>query len=127
MPKPPNKFLAAAWRTKSEYDILDFVPLRSCTVACRDLAGHDHTVEVTAESLYEAVGKALLILRQDQWVEEIGEGLTEVRVRVSQPAVEHKVLIKDFRTWLARQGRTPAEQALKKKLAEMTRNGGSRR
>jgi len=31
----------------------------------------------TAESLYEAVAQALGILREDQWVEEIGEGLTE--------------------------------------------------
>jgi len=45
---------------------------------------------VTAESLYEAVGKALVIMRQAAWVEEIGEGLTEVRVRVSQPAVEDR-------------------------------------
>jgi hypothetical protein len=40
----------------------------------------------TAESLYEAVAQALGILREDQWVEEIGEGLTEVRVRVNQAA-----------------------------------------
>ena len=43
------------------------------------------------------VAKALSVLRQDDWVEEIGEGLTEVRARVSQPAVEHRVLVKDFR------------------------------
>ena len=46
------------------------MPLRSCKVACRDLAGNDHTVEVTAESLYEAVGKALVIMRQNDWVDE---------------------------------------------------------
>ena len=98
------------------------MPIRSCKVTCRDLIGNDHTVEVTAESLYEAVGKALSILRQDEWVDQIGEGLTEVRVSVSQPAVEHKVLVKDFRRWLESQGRTPAEQALKKRLAEIVRN-----
>lgn len=103
------------------------MPLRSCKVACRDIAGTDHTVEVTAESLYEAVGKALLILRQDPWVDQIGEGLTEVRVRVSQPAVEHKVLVKDFRRWLENQGKTPAECALKSRLAEMARGRESRR
>ena len=32
-------------------------------------------------------------MRQDAWVNEIGEGLTEVRVKVSQPAVEHTVLV----------------------------------
>ena len=102
------------------------VPLRSCKVACRDLGGIDHTVEVTAESLYEAVGKALMLLRQDRWVEDIGEGLTEVRVRVSQPTVEHKVLVKDFRRWMESRGKTPAECALKKNLAEMIRDGRAR-
>jgi hypothetical protein len=91
------------------------------------MAGNDHTVEVTADSLYEAVGKALSILRQDEWVDGIGEGLTEVRVRVSQPAVEHKVLVKDFRRWIESQGRTPAEQALKRRLAEMAQKGDGRR
>lgn len=71
--------------------------LRSCKVACRDLSGVDHTVEVSAETLYEAVAQALAIMRQDEWVDAIGEGLTEVRVRVSQPAIEHCVRLKDFR------------------------------
>ncbi|HTU03776.1 MAG TPA: hypothetical protein VMG58_18220 [Candidatus Sulfotelmatobacter sp.] len=84
------------------------MPLRSCKVTCRDLAGTDHTVEVTAESLYEAIGNALCILRHDEWVDQIGEGRTEVRVRVNQPAVEHRVRMKDFRRGWSSQGRTPA-------------------
>src|ERR1035441_1716135 len=79
--------------------------LRSCLVSCRDLAGTDHAVEVTAKSLYEAVAQALGILRGDIWVEEIGEGLTELKVRVKQPAVEHRVAIHMIRKgqvrWLA--------------------------
>src|ERR1017187_9195976 len=80
--------------------------LRSCLVSCRDLAGTDHAVEVTAKSLYEAVAQALGILRGDIWVEEIGEGLTELKVRVKQPAVEHRVRMKDFRRWLESHGKT---------------------
>jgi len=77
--------------------------LRSCQVSCRDLAGTEHAVEVTAESLYEAVAQALGILRGDQWVEEIGEGLTALHVRVKQRAVEHRVRMKDFSgRWKAR-------------------------
>ena len=49
---------------------------------------------MTAESLYEAVAQALGILRADIWVEKIGEGLTELKVRVKQPAVEHRVRMK---------------------------------
>jgi hypothetical protein len=100
------------------------VALRSCLVSCLDLSGNEHAVEVTADTLYEAVGKALCLLRQDDWVEEIGNGLTEVKVRVRQPAVEHRILVKDFRKWMEARGRTPAECALKLKLAEMVRDRG---
>jgi hypothetical protein len=98
--------------------------LRACLVSCRDLAGVDHTVEVTAESLYEAVAQALGILRGDLWVEEIGEGLTELKVRVKQPAVEHRVRMKDFRRWLESQGKTPAEVMRKKKLIALAKGEG---
>ena len=73
------------------------VALRDCQVSCRDLTGTDHTVEVTAETPYEAVARALSILHKDARVEEIGDGPTELRVRVRQPAVEHRVRMKDFR------------------------------
>ena len=43
------------------------------------------------------------------WVEEIGEGLTELKVRVRHPAVEHRVRMKDFRRWLELYGKSPAE------------------
>jgi hypothetical protein len=33
-----------------------------------------HTVEVAAESLYEAVARSLSALRANSWVGEIGEG-----------------------------------------------------
>lgn len=95
--------------------------VRSCKVVCRNLSGRDHAVEVTAESLYEAVAQALSILRLDDCVDGIGEGLTELRVRVTQPSVEHRVRVKDFQRWLESQGRTPAECALKQKLASLMR------
>ena len=59
-------------------------------------------MEISAASLYEGVALALAQMRQDSWVDAIGEGLTEVRVRVSQPLVEHRVFMKVFRHWLAR-------------------------
>jgi hypothetical protein len=98
--------------------------IRSCQVSCRDLAGNEHTVEVTAETLYEAVAQALAIMRGDQWVEQIGEGLAEVKVRVKHPAVEHRVRVKDFRKWLETNPRSPAESLLKRRLAEMARGAG---
>jgi hypothetical protein len=35
------------------------VALRTCQVSCRDLKGIEHAVEITADSLYEAVARRL--------------------------------------------------------------------
>jgi hypothetical protein len=37
-------------------------------------------------------------------------------VKISQPAVEHRVRMKDFTNWLDSAGKTPAEMALKNRL-----------
>lgn len=90
--------------------------LRTCTVAVKDIRDVEHSIEVTAETLYEAIATALAVLQHDNWVEEIGQGLTTVSVLVQQPPVKHEVKLKDFLSWLNRQGRSPAEVILKQKL-----------
>lgn len=90
--------------------------LRSCLVSCRDPQETEHVVEVTAESLYEAVTLGLHIFHENAWVEEIGRGLTAIKVVVKQPEVQHTVLIKDFERWLASAGNTAAEVTLKNRL-----------
>jgi len=60
-------------------------------------------------------------------VEEIGEGLTELKVRARQPAVEHRVRMKDFRRWLESSGRTPAEFTRKRKLMALAKGEGPER
>ena len=42
-----------------------------------------HLMLVTAGSVYEAVAAALAVLRGDEWVGQIGTGLTTVSVKVS--------------------------------------------
>jgi uncharacterized protein (UPF0210 family) len=95
------------------------VVLRTCTVAVKDLQDVEHSVEVTAETLYEAIATALAALRHDNWVGEIGQGFTTVSVLVQQPPVNHEVKMKDFVSWLGRQGRSPAEVMLKQKLEKI--------
>jgi hypothetical protein len=104
------------WRTNGEYATLLLVVLRTCTVAVKDVQDVEHSVEVTAETLYEAIATTLAALRQDNWVEEIGQGFTTVTVLVQQPRVKHEIKMKDFVSWLGRQGRSPAEVVLKQKL-----------
>jgi hypothetical protein len=44
------------------------VILKTCTVSCEDTEGHQHALEVTAGTLYEAVAQALAAFRrQDRW------------------------------------------------------------
>jgi hypothetical protein len=63
------------------------VVLRTCKVSVTDIQDVEHSVEVTAATLYEAVATALAALQQDTWVGEIGRGLTTVTVVVQQPPV----------------------------------------
>ena len=93
--------------------------LRTCKVTIRDIQDVEHSVEVTAETLYEAIATALAALQQDNWVAEIGQGLTTVSVLVQQPPVKHEVKMQDFLSWLNRQGRSPAEAILKQKLEKI--------
>ena len=95
------------------------VVLRTCTVAVKDIRDVEHSIEVTAETLYEAIATALAALQQDNWVGEIGQGFTTVTVVVQQPPVKHEVKMKDFVSWLGRQGRSPAEVMLKQKLEKI--------
>jgi len=90
-----------------------------CKVSYCDLNGVEHTVEVSAESLYEAVAQGLRVFRENDWIDEMGRGQTTISVAVRHPEVQHKVRIQDFERWLESQGRTPAEMSLKARLREL--------
>ena len=93
--------------------------LKACTVVVDDLNDTKHTVDVTAESLYEAVAQALAALRDHEWVGDIGRGLTSVTVKVRHPEVTHVVKIQDFENWLNRGCKSPADMVLKTRLRQM--------
>jgi hypothetical protein len=95
------------------------MPLRACTVTIHDLNQVEHSLDVTAATLYEAVAQALAALHAQDWVGEIGKGLTTVIVRVRQPEVTHTVRIQDFKNWLNARGKTPAEIVLKTRLRQL--------
>jgi len=84
-----------------------------------DLNGVEHAVEVTADSLYEAVAQGLRVFRENDWIDEVGRGQTTISVVVRHPEVQHKVRVQDFERWLESQGRTPAEVSLKGRLLEL--------
>ena len=93
--------------------------LRTCKVSVRDMGNVEHSVDVTAETLYEAVASALATLQQDTWVGELPQGLNTVSVQVQQPPVKHEVKMQDFLSWLGRKGGSPAEMMLRERVAKL--------
>jgi hypothetical protein len=91
---------------------------RIVEVSFCDLAGMRHSVEVPADSLYEAAALALAAFRRSLAVDPPGSA---TRLVVSVPrgeAERHEVKVQAVEEWLACQGRTPKEQALKRRLRE---------
>jgi hypothetical protein len=76
------------------------VALKTCKVSCFDLNQVEHMVEVSAASVYEAVAQALRIVRDNEWVDDIGHGQTSIVVKVKHPEIEHTVRVQDFERWL---------------------------
>jgi hypothetical protein len=78
---------------------------RSCRVTIKDPEGIEHTAEVTAESLYEAIALGLKAIRESSWVEGIAANFA-IRVLVRDTPVEHTVEFRAFNKWLEQRGRT---------------------
>jgi hypothetical protein len=95
------------------------VPLKTCTVVIHDLNQTEHSLDVTAATLYEAVAQALATVRGHDWAGDVGKGLTTVTVKVRNPEITHFVKIQNFENWLNRGCKSPAETVLKARLRQM--------
>jgi hypothetical protein len=94
--------------------------VRTCKVTWVDAEGIEHTVQVTAQTLYEAVAQALRVFREHDWCDRDLRGSTaSVVVKIAQPEIEHRVRIRDFAGWLESVGKSPAEMLLKQRLREI--------
>ena len=86
-----------------------------CIVSYVDSEGLKHTVEVEAESLYEAAVLALKVFKQHRC--EPGP-LNTLEVEI-QTSIKHTVTPKKLHSWLNGGARTPKEAADKKRLRAM--------
>lgn len=90
--------------------------LRTCRVSFQDPAGIGHSVEVTAESLFEAAALAIKAFRGAEWM-DAGPGVGAVLdVSVLKPVAKHQIPLRNLTAWLEPNGRTPKEQATKQRL-----------
>jgi len=88
---------------------------RACTVSVVGPTRVRHSVEVTAESLYEAAVLGVKLLAQDGWVGAIAPG-TQVEVQVRPPAMLHVVTVSELHRWVEAVGLSPDETLRKRKL-----------
>jgi len=94
------------------------VPLRSCSVSFTGPSGVRHSVEVMAESLFEAAVLGLSALKNDGWVEVIAPGTTLV-VEVREPATTHAVSVAQLKRWCDSIAVSPDESLKKRKMKEL--------
>lgn len=92
------------------------MPVRSCRVSIKDMDGVKHTVEVTAETLYEAVALGLVAVRGNDWVVGIAQGLNVVEVSVVDVPIKHSVKLQDFNAWLERTAGAPREISKRQRI-----------
>lgn len=87
-----------------------------------DPEGIRHSVEVSAETLYEAAALGLHALIQDEWVGQL-RPRTTVDVEVMPVPSRHQLPVSAIVKWLQAASRSPRERLIKEKTAELVAIG----
>jgi len=94
------------------------MPPKTCTVTVTDVRGSRHSVEILAESVFEAAALGLKLLRDDGWVDKPGPA-TRLEIQAKTPAVRHEVTVQQMQRWLEGSSISPNEMVRKAKLKAM--------
>ena len=90
---------------------------RICVVSFTDLEGMEHSVEVSANSLYEAAALGLKQFRSSLFAEHVRPGtVTKLRVSVKEVAAQHELTVGGLESWLRGVAKSPREGVLKDRL-----------
>jgi hypothetical protein len=89
--------------------------VQTCSVTFTDPRGIRHTVEVLAESLFEAAALGLAAQKKDGWTEPVGPA-TKLEVEVRPPAVKHAVSVLQIQRWLQGATTSPNDRVRKDRL-----------
>ena len=89
--------------------------MATCVVSYVDTSGIRHSVEVEAQSLYEAAVLAIKVFRQHDCEPREANRL-EIEVRSS---VVHTITIRKIHDWLNGGAKTPKEAIIKERLREL--------
>ena len=108
-------------RTKGESRLVYFEAWWTrCRVSYLDSRNIEHAVDVTADSLFEAVAVAVRAFREGALVDELPVAGTELRIAVYPLPVEHKVRLQRVEQW-AQTGtvKSPVEMLRRERIREL--------
>jgi hypothetical protein len=78
-----------------------------------------HSVEVTAESLYEAGVVALSALRKAGWVEEHPGPAARLEIEVKEPSTIHTISVAPLQRWVSGSAKSPEERVRRDRMRQM--------
>lgn len=84
-----------------------------------DSRGIRHSVEVTADSLFEAGVLAVNVLRRAGWVEEVPGPATRLEVEVREPSVKHVITVAQLQRWVAGTTKNPPERIRRERMRRL--------
>jgi hypothetical protein len=94
------------------------VSLRVCTVSFKSATGISHSVDVEADTLYEAAGLGLARLKKDGWIEGLGPG-TRLEIAVREPSTLHSLTVQQVQRWANSVTTSPAEVLRRTKVRHL--------
>jgi len=97
----------------AQYDILSYVPARACTVSFTGPDGIRHSVNVQAETLYEAVVLAVRAFREHDCAPGAA---SQLEVEARSPGVTHTVSMGKVQDWLRSSAKSPSDKIIKERL-----------
>lgn len=89
------------------------MPIRTCTVSFVDAEGVRHSVNVQAETVYEAVALAVPAFAEHHCMPG---SASQIEVEAKSPSVTHTVRMAKVRDWLAASPKNPREKIMKDRL-----------
>ena len=109
----PPKFLSSFIREERESPVVILVAVKQCVVSFKDTEGFRHSVEIQAESLYEAAAMAAHSFNEHGCAPGTA---AEIQIEVRAPSVIHSTTMKRVTEWIDGGAKGPREKVLKDRL-----------
>ena len=93
--------------------------ISKCIVRLKDCHNTEHSVEVYAQSLYEAVLRGLGRLQDVGWESNADETIQRVEVEIHQEPTRHIVDVPKLLKWVEEKSSYPAQETRKVKLRKL--------